>query len=475
MSANTSTAQGAMYNEGAETSNTINEQFNENFVTEGVVEFDPRKQIFLKRSNNIDMPLNRGDKFSKLIHYPIINKGNMMDNGVNAEVASLVSNIYYITQPDFTVLASFDANDYVTGGTDLSDPEVARTAMNAARALAKDDAIADLSNHPAGSVVKSSAGSILNGQADYMVSAGNLEPLPEKGGIINVMNGSSKLISAKMSFHGIMSIYSVRSVKLDSRKKQLARIIKDLSRALGEYKEMQVQASLIGTAMESAMLCSNTNTTLPEVNVGDFLTYDYLTAFELELQRNDVPMSTEMISGVDIVDTKIIDGAYTLYCTPEMVPTLRAMTDMADGTGEKVFVPFAKYATAEDKKRNDGEVGSIGSFRFLVHKDLMKFKGAGAVIADSKYYSSTKSDGAGGTEVRADVHPLLFVGDDAFSIASYGYANTSAKHIPPAADIHNDAYAETGGVSAKWSYGYLAYRPERITALLCSVTRNGRP
>lgn len=471
-------------------SNTISRQFNDEFVTKGIVEMDPRKKVFSKRSNTIAMPKNKGDKFTKLINYPIIHKDNMMDNGVDASVAQIVSGEFYLVEPTELIIDAakvFKATDYigVTGEFEAGTATITDAAGYAAYiAAGKTDyevaviearlqAEAALTGTE---VVKSSAGALLNGSASYMASTSNLVPLPEQGGVVNLMNGSTKLVSAKMSFHAVGSLYTVRSVNLDSRMGQVAQKIKDLSRAVGEIKEMQVQASLIGSGLNNNMACSAVGTDITDIGDADVLTYDYLTAFEVELQRDDVPMSTEMITGIDLVDTRIIEDAYTLYCTSEIVPTLRNMTDTGDTVangGIKVWVPKAQYAANGDLM--DGEIGSIGSFRFVVVKDLQKFKGKGEITADTNIYSTpvAKADGTG-TEIRVDVHPLLFIGDDSFSTAAYGFANTAAAHIPPKRDVHNDMHAQVGGVSANWSYGYLCYRPERIKMLTCAVSKSGR-
>lgn len=68
---------------------------------------------------------------------------------------------------------------------------------------------------------------------------------------------------------------------------------------------------------------------------------------------------------------------------------------------------------------------------------------------------------------------MLVVGDDSFSITGFGAESTAATHIMPKADVHNDMYGEVGGVSAKWTYGNLIYRPERIKMLAFTATRSG--
>ena len=66
----------------------------------------------------------------------------------------------------------------------------------------------------------------------------------------------------------------------------------------------------------------------------------------------------------------------------------------------------------------------------------------------------------------------LVIGDDSFTITGFGGNSTSAKYIPPKADVHNDMHAQMAGIAADWSYGMLVYRPERICSLKFSVSKN---
>ncbi len=90
-------------------------------------------------------------------------------------------------------------------------------------------------------------------------------------------------------------------------------------------------------------------------------------------------------------------------------------------------------------------------------------------VTQAAAYSTVLTDGT-----FYDVFAMVVVGDDSYSITGFGGESTSAKHITPRADVHNDIYGEVGGVSAKWSYGFLPYRGERIKMLAYTATRNGK-
>ena len=402
----------------------------------------------------------------------------MIDSGVDTTTATLIQNEYFIVDASgdiVSAIGAYKAESFLTAANLLLTDAVAiEAALVTARASALSAATTDAG---AGETVKSGAGSILNGSASYMTSAGSMVPLPEEGGVVNLMNGSSKLVSANISHHAVGSKYTVRSVDLDSRVGQVAQKLKDLSRAVGELKEMQVQASIQAAAKNNSMIVSTdgSGSTFADVNGLDVLTYDDLVAFEQELIRNDVPMDTEMLTGVNLTDTKVIEDSFIAYVSLEVVPTLRNMKGPGDTI---VWIPKSQYGAGTEIL--EGEVGQIGAFRFVVVPDLQVYKGAGEVLdagvnSSTTYPAYSSVVDAGGTpETRFDVFPMIVVGDDSFSIAGMGFADTSARHIPPVADVHNDMHAEVGGMSAKWTYGFLNYRPERIAMLAFGATRSGR-
>jgi len=459
--------------DGGLTSNTIDRQFTPEFVTKAVVEMPARKRFFSNRSNKVAMPKNHGDTLTKEVRLPMLHKDNMVDGGVDASVASIIKNEYArVVSATGIVVQRYNMENYLASDADVNDQAV----LDAARRASRDAAVAAIQ---AGEEVKSTSGSILNGAAGYATSTGPLVELPEEGGVINLLNSSSKLVSAKVTFHGVASKYTVRSVNLDSRKGQVATKIKDLSRAVVEIKEMQVQNSVLSAAELNMMpsTADATVTDMADMDGLDTLSYDALTAFEQELQRDDVPMDTEILKGVDLVDTVIIEDAYIAYVNREAIPVLRRIEGPG---GALVWVEKSKYAAGTTLL--EGEQGSIGSFRFVVVPDLQVYRGGGVEVAiatgnidnanaatQAAAYKTVKTDGT-----FYDVFPMIVVGDDSYSITGFGGESTSAKHIMPKADVHNDMYGEVGGVSAKWSYGFLPYRPERIKMLAYTATRTGK-
>lgn len=453
------------YNSGGVTSTTIDRQFTDEFVTKAVVEVPKRKRIFSVRADRFTMPKNNGDKLSREVSYGMLDKRVLIDGNVDANTATILQDVWYVVprgSKDITAAtAIFDTKDYFATGS--------YATWELARAAAKAAAIADAGT---GEEVVSGSGGIVNGEAAYAATEGPLVAMPETGGVINLLNHYSKMVSANITFHGIGHKFSMRSVDLDSRTGLIARKIQYMADAVQDLKEMQVRRDLLAASHVNSIICNapeNPGTdTVSEIDGLDVLTYQALEVLEQYLLKNDVPMDTEILTGVDLVDTKTVSDAWIMYVNSEVLPTLRAMKGPGDTL---VWVPKEQYAAGTELV--DGEVGKIGSFRFVSVKDMEREYGAGVAVGgvDDKANAATQAS-AYQTNGKYDVFTAMVIGDDSFTITGFGGNNTSAKYIAPTADVHNDMHAQMAGIAANWSYGMLVYRPERICSLRFSVNKN---
>ena len=442
------------FNQGGTTSNSINRQFSPEFVTRAVAEMAPRKRFFSQRSNPIAMPKNYGDTLTKEVRLPILHKDNMVDANIDAANATVAQNMIFVLNADGTINTTYDVAAYAVQNSVTLD--AARTTnMATATTLA-----AGIS----GSKIKTSAGYLLNGKASYAVASNAIPVLPEEGGIVGLLNSTSKLVSAKITFHAIGMKYTVRSVDLDSRKNQVAQKIKDLARATGELKEIQVRNSII-SASEGYRLIGSSNiatTTIGAMKSEDILTFDALQGFEQALIADDVPMDTEIIDGTTKIDTRVVEDGWVVYCNRELMPGIRKVKG-PDGTS-LAFVPKSQYAAGTTLM--DGEFGAIGSFRFVVVPDLPAYRGAGSLVSADATLTAADRANRYATGLRYDVFPLIVVGSDSFSTTGFTDKDVTAAHIPPTRDVYNDMSAQVGGVVSNWTYGFLNYRPERIRQLI---------
>lgn len=481
------------FNTGGVTSTTIDRQFTDEFVSKAVVEVPKRKKIFSVRADRFTMPKNHGDKLSGEVSYGMLDKRVLIDGGVDANTATILQDVFYVVptgSKDITAAtASFDTKDYFATGS------YATWAL--ARDAARDAADSDAG---AGEEFISGSGGMVNGEASYAATEGPLVEMSEEGGTINLLNHYSKMVSANITFHGVGHKFSMRSVNLDSRKGLIARKIQYMADAVSDLKEMQVRRDLIAASHANAIICNDaanpdTDTTA-EIDGIDILTYTGLEVLEQYLLHNDVPMDTEILSGVDLIDTKTVSDAWIVYVNTETMPTLRAMQGPGDVL---VWVPKEQYAAGTELL--DGEVGKIGQFRFVAVKDMDREYGAGAYVgatndaanaatqsaayktpAAGQYLQTDGSvDAESGTAgalpaYRYDVFTALIVGDDAFTITGFGSNSTSASYIAPQKTVSggadSDMHGQMAGISANWSYGFLNYRPERLACLKFNLSKN---
>lgn len=434
------------FNQGGTTSSSINRQFSPEFVTKAVAEMAPRKRFFSQRSNPIAMPKNYGDTLTKEVALPILHKDNMVDANIDATNATVIQNMFFAYDAAGVLVNTYDVAAYAV--TNSVTIDAARTAVYAAAVTAAG----------VGGRVKSSAGYILNGKSAYALAEKAIPVLPEEGGIIGLLNSTSKLVSAKISFHAIGLKYTVRSIDLDSRKNQIAQKIKDLSRATHELKEIQVQNSIIAASETNRLIASATATTIAQMAAADVLTYDALQGFEQALLAEDVPMETEIIEGTTKIDTKVVEDGWVVYINRELMPAIRKVKG-PDGVS-LAFIPKSQYAAGTTLL--DGEFGAIGSFRFVVVPDLAAYRGAGSSVSADTATDKANRHATGG---KYDVFPMIVVGSDSFSTTGFTDKDVTAAHIPPVRDVYNDMSAQVGGVVSNWTYGFLNYRPERIRQL----------
>lgn len=464
------------FNSGGTTSSTIDKQFTDEFVTKAVVEVPKRKRIFASRANRISMPKNSGDKLSREVSYGMLDKRVLIDGGVDASTATVLQDVYYVVpkgSKDITsATAIFDTKSYFAKGT--------YATWELARAAAKAAAIADAG---VTEEVVSGSGGLVNGEAAYAATEGPLAEMPEEGGVINLLTHYSKMVSANITFHGIGHKFSMRSVDLDSRTGLIARKIQYMADAVQDLKEMQVRRDLLAAGSINSIVCNapqNPATdTIAEIDGLDVLSYTALETLEQYLLNNDVPMDTEILTGVDLVDTKTVSDAWIVYVNTEVLPTLRAMKGPG---GVLVWVPKEQYAAGTELM--DGEQGKIGSFRFVVVKDMEREYGAGLTVglavnggngidaANAATQAAAYKTAIPGGGYKYDVFTALVVGDDSFTITGFGGNSTSAQYIAPKADVHNDMHAQMAGIAANWSYGMLVYRPERLVTLKFSASKN---
>ena len=248
----------------------------------------------------------------------------------------------------------------------------------------------------------------------------------------------------------------------------LSHITEEALVGANELTEAELQADLITTATGTgtSYYCSTAPTgaalagsgnaatrTAMKLAVDEVVTYTDLMNLSIALDNNKTPKQTKVISGSRMVDTKTINGGRIMYVGSELIPVLRAMTDLHSAAA---FVSVEKYADSGNIM--NGEIGSIDQFRIVVVPEMQFTENGGA----------SASDTAGTGDNGADIYPMLVVGDGAFTTIGFQTDGKSVKfsinHKKPGMEIASldDPYGEVGFYSIKWYYGFMALRPERL-------------
>lgn len=191
--------------------------------------------------------------------------------------------------------------------------------------------------------------------------------------------------------------------------------------------------------------------------------YDDIQRLATLLDDNRTPKHTKVITGTRMVDTKTIPASRFMFIGSELKATVERITDYFNN---KAFIPVQHYATAGDIY--NGEIGSVGDFRVVVVPEMLHWAGAGATEGTNAGYRTTNG--------KYNVYPALVVGDGAFTTIGFQTDGKTVKfkiyHKKPGQDTvdRTDPYGETGLMSIKWYYGFMAERPERI-GLIKTVAR----
>lgn len=186
-------------------------------------------------------------------------------------------------------------------------------------------------------------------------------------------------------------------------------------------KEMEKQAgkriSLVREMVAYGKLKACTNafyggTGTSRVTVDDHVTVGKLRAIQRDLDRYHGEMITEILSPSPNFGTSAIDAGFIVFCHTDN------RADLEDLTG---FVKVSEYGTR--KVLSPREVGSWGSFRFIISPELTYYIGGGVVVGAT----GLKADDS----TNIDVYPMIVMGEDAFAqVALRGEQAINSNHIP---------------------------------------------
>lgn len=303
-------------------------------------------------------------------------------------------------------------------------------------------------------------GNLYGSSKDIGTITAKLPVLSENGGRVNRVGFKRKTIEGTFEKFGFFDEYTQESVDFDSDAGLMEHVNREMINGANEITEDTLQIDLINSA--GVVKYAGDATTNAEMTNTCLVTYTDLMRLSIDLDNNRTPKHTKVITGTRLVDTRVIPASRIMYIGSELLPTIRAMKDLHNNPA---YISVEKYAAGGATVT--GEAGSLDDFRVVVVPEMVKWAGAGAAAADADFHE---------TGEKYDVFPMLVVGDESFTTIGFQTDGKTVKfkitHKKPgdATADRNDPYGETGFMSIKWYYGFMALRPERI-ALIKTVAK----
>ena len=304
-------------------------------------------------------------------------------------------------------------------------------------------------------------GNLYGSSKDIGTISGKLPVLSENGGRVNRVGFKRKEIEGTLEKFGFFDEYTQESLDFDTDADLLRHVNREMLAGANEITEDALQIDLINAA--GIVKYAGNATSNATVDANDLVSYSDLMHLAIDLDNNRTPKHTTAITGTRMVDTRTIPACRVAYIGSELLPTFKAMKDLHNNPA---FIPVEKYAAGGTTL--NGEVGSVDNFRLVVVPEMMKWAGAGAdASADSANYETAN---------KFDVFPILVIGNESFTTIGFQTDGKTVKfkitHKKPGDETADraDPYGETGFMSIKWYYGFMALRPERI-ALIKTVAR----
>jgi N4-gp56 family major capsid protein len=467
------------YNDPETTASDIGAtQMNTHFYDKKALIEARKTQFFTQLADVTSMPKNMGKKIKKYHYLPLLDDLNLNDQGIDAAGVTIASTEWYVTWPS-SVLAIANAskaaaataiNDNVgatlvatagadgSGGTGLATltlvGDLTAKYLNATK---KNTAIALL----LGAQAQQGSGNLYGSSKDPGLITGKLPVLSENGGRVNRVGFKRRELEGTFEKFGFFDEYTQESLDFDSDAELEMHVRREMVMGANEITEDALQIDLLNAA--GVVRYAGNGTTNSDMGVDDLVDYGDLMRLSIDLDNNRTPKHTKVITGTRLVDTKTLPACRVAYIGSQLLPTFKAMVDLHSNPA---WIPVQQYAAGGTTLL--GEEGSVDNFRIVVVPEMTYWAGAGGDSSDSA--ASYETNG------RYDIFPILVVGDESFTTIGFQTDGKTVKfnitHKKPGKETadRNDPYGETGFMSIKWYYGFMALRPERI-ALIKTVAR----
>jgi N4-gp56 family major capsid protein len=421
-------------------------------------------QFFSQLADVTSMPKNMGKAIKRFHYIPMLDDANINDQGIDAAGAVILSTGYSVTLPrpvlsyavEADATAAAAAINAVGAGvavkTGAVTPWTVTCSKVALAAGTQAQANAIVAAVP-GSIALQGSGNLYGSSKDIGTISGKMPVLSETGGRVNRVGFKRKEVTGSLEKFGFFDEYTQESLDFDSDADLEQHINREMVNGSIEITEDLLQIDLLNSA--GVIRYAGSAVSNASIGATSIVSYQDLMHLSIDLDNNRSPKYTKQITGTRMIDTRTIQGARLMYIGSELLPTLKAMKDLHNNPA---FISVEKYSAGGETFT--GEVGSIDQFRFIVVPEMMKWAGAGAdATADAAHYE---------TNNRFDVFPMLTIGSESFTTIGFQTDGKTVKfvitHVKPGpeAACKTDPYGETGFMSIKWYYGFMALRPERI-------------
>ena len=453
------------------TASTVGPQIvNEFYQKKALIEAQ-KEQFFGQLADVTSMPKNMGKKIKRYHYLPMLDDANINDQGIDAAGVAISMTGYTVTLPilaqSFVVeadaTAAAAAINAITGGVAVKTGSATPwtvTSSTLTLAVTTQALSANVLAAVPGASRKQGSGNLYGSSKDIGTISGKLPALSETGGRVNRVGFKRKEIEGTIEKFGFFDEYTQESMDFDTDADLMQHINREMIMGANEMTEDALQIDLLNAA--GVIKFAGDATTNAEVGSADLVSYGDLMRLSIDLDNNRTPKHTKVITGTRLVDTRVLPASRVAYIGSELLPTFKAMKDLHNNPA---FISIEKYAAGGETLI--GEVGSVDQWRLVVVPEMMKWAGAGAVVTDAINYDNG---------LRYDVYPILCVGDESFTTIGFQTDGKTVKfkitHKAPgeATADRTDPFGETGFMSIKWYYGFMALRPERI-ALIKTVAR----
>lgn len=300
------------------------------------------------------------------------------------------------------------------------------------------------------------AGNLYGSSRDIGTITKSMPVLQERGGRVNRVGFNRQKIVGTMQNFGYFTEYTQESLDFDTEDDLDQYATSQMVATASKITEDLLQIDLTNAA--GTVIYGGTAQSSAEMNETSKFSWQDLSRLSTALDRTRTPKSTKVITGSMKTDTKTLPAARVMFVGPALTEQLRRTVDYFGDAG---WIPVQKYGDATTLLR--GEIGTIDQFRVVQNPEMMFWEGAGAAVADDKNIATT--DG------KADIHPMLVVGDDCFTTIGFHPTGTNTKfqiiHKRPGEGqaSNADPYGKRGFMSIQWWYGFMVTRPERIALI----------